>query len=103
MELNTLIGFFYFFNAIYFMVSTFKGKFYYYENINGKEKKVEKEFTDAKKYSDFVNQYPMPSLSSFWGLETPKLATPKKKALPKKKVVKAKKAPTKKKVVKKKK
>ena len=70
------------------MVSTFKGKFYYYENINGKEKKVEKDFTDPKKYGDFVKQYPMPSLASFRGLWAPKLAAPKAKALPVKKAVK---------------
>lgn len=42
--------------------SAFKGKFYYYENVNGKEKKVEKSFDDAKKYDAFVKKYPMPSL-----------------------------------------
>ena len=39
---------------------TFQGKFVYYENINGKSKKVEKTFTDEKKFSDFTKKYPMP-------------------------------------------
>ncbi|PJA49056.1 MAG: hypothetical protein CO170_00715 [candidate division SR1 bacterium CG_4_9_14_3_um_filter_40_9] len=92
--------------------SKFQGRFYYYENINGKEKRVEKEFTDPKKYGDFVKQYPMPSLSSFWGLGAPSALAgkPAKKALPVKRAIKAKKTPsalvgkpTKKKIIKKKK
>ena len=39
---------------------TFQGKFVYYENINGKSKKVEKTFTDQKKFNDFTKKYPMP-------------------------------------------
>lgn len=34
--------------------SSFKGKYYYYENVNWKEKKVEKEFSDKKKFDAFV-------------------------------------------------
>lgn len=59
--------------------STFHGKFYYYENINGKEKKVEKNFTDQKAYEAFVKKHPMPSLTSFFGLGAPKKALPIKK------------------------
>lgn len=66
--------------------STFQGKFMYYENINGKEKKVSKEFTDAKKFNDFAKKYPMPTLGSMFGL-----LAPTKKALPKAKVLPAKK------------
>jgi hypothetical protein len=33
----------------------FKGKIVYYENINGKEEKFEKEFDDQKEYADFIN------------------------------------------------
>ena len=64
--------------------STFHGAYHYYENINGKVKKVEKAFTDKKKYDDFMkkNPMPMPSLGSFFGL-----GTPTKKALPVKKAV----------------
>ncbi len=57
--------------------SNFQGKFMYYENINGKEKKVSKEFTDPKKFNDFAKKYPMPTLSSFFGLDLPT-----KKSLP---------------------
>lgn len=82
--------------------SAFKGKFYYYENVNGKEKKVEKSFDDAKKYDAFVKKYPMPSLWSFFGLlPTPSTALPSKKSS--KMVCKTKKAPAKKKPVAKKK
>ncbi len=63
--------------------STFQGKFMYYENINGKEKKVAKEFTDPKKFNEFAKKYPMPTLSSMlW------LTSPVKKALPTKKTIK---------------
>jgi hypothetical protein len=48
--------------------ATFHGQFFYYENINGKQKKVEKTFTDKKKYDDFVKKYPMPSFGSLLGL-----------------------------------
>lgn len=66
--------------------STFHGKFMYYENINGKEKKVAKEFTDPKKFNEFTKKYPMPTLGSiFW------LIPPSKKSLP----TKAKVLPTK--------
>lgn len=40
--------------------SSFQGKFVYYENINGKSKKVEKTFTDAKKFNEFTKKYPIP-------------------------------------------
>jgi len=60
----------------------------YYENINGKEKKVSKEFTDAKKFNAFANKYPMPTLSDMFGL-----TTPKNKALTKKTVKKNNKKP----------
>ena len=69
--------------------STFQGKFMYYENINGKEKKISKAFTDPKKFNDFAKKYPafagkpMPTLGSMFGL-----VTPTKKALPAKKTVK---------------
>jgi len=54
------------------MVTTkFQGKFMYYENINGKEKKVSKEFTDPKKFSEFTKKYPMPTLGSMFGLVIP--------------------------------
>lgn len=66
------------------MVATkFQGKFMYYENINGKEKKVSKEFTDLKKFNEFAKKYPMPTLGNmFW------LIAPAKKTLPAKKAVK---------------
>lgn len=70
------------------MVATFQGKYYYYENINGKEKKVEKSFTDPKAYAEFTKKHPMPSLASFFGAPAKKalaLKKPVKKALPKKK------------------
>ncbi|MEI7558658.1 MAG: hypothetical protein WCJ45_07940 [bacterium] len=46
--------------------STFHGKFMYYEHINGKEKKIIKEFTDPKKFNEFAQKYPMPSLGSMF-------------------------------------
>jgi len=55
----------------------------YYENINGKEKKVAKEFTDPKKFNEFAKKYPMPTLWSMFGL-----IAPTKKVLPAKKTVK---------------
>jgi len=55
----------------------FQGRFMYYENINGKEKKVFKEFTDPKKFNEFTKKYPMPTLGSMFGL-----ILPSKKALP---------------------
>jgi len=64
--------------------STFHGKFMYYENINGKEKKVSKEFTDPKKFDAFTKKYPMPTLGGMFSL----LATPIKKVLPTKKPLK---------------
>lgn len=63
--------------------SKFQGKFMYYENINGKEKKVSKEFTDPKKFNEFAKKYPMPTLGSMFGL-----VAPTKKALPHKKAAK---------------
>lgn len=77
------------------MVSTgtFHGRFMYYENINGKEKKVFKKFTDLKKFNEFTEKHPMPTFGSMLGL-----VVPKKKALPiKKPLKKTKKAITKKK------
>jgi len=69
---------------------TFHGKFMYYENINGKEKKIAKEFTDPKKFNEFTKKYPMPTLGSIFGLVLPiKKALPLKK--PVKKVIKKKK------------
>ena len=59
--------------------ATFHGVYHYYENVNGKEKKVEKSFTDRKKYDEFMKKHQMPSLGSFFGLPTPPL---KSKALP---------------------
>lgn len=102
--------------------SDFQGQYYYYENINGKEKKVEKKFTDKKRYDAFVKKNPMPKFKmpsfDFWdfklGLDDfihdelgsyfdePKKMTSKKKT-PKKKAPRKKKTPIKKKVVSKKK
>ena len=59
------------------ITSKFQGKFMYYENINGKEKKVAKEFTDPKKFNEFTKKYPMPTLGSMFGL-----ISPAKKAIP---------------------
>lgn len=70
------------------ITSAFHGKFMYYENINGKEKKVSKEFTDLKKFNEFTKKYPMPSL---WGMFW--LVAPKKKALPVKRLIKKAKKP----------
>lgn len=70
----------------------FQGKFMYYENVNGKEKKISKEFTDPKKFNDFTKKYPMPSLWGIFGL-----IEPVKKPLVKKTVKKPLKSPTKKK------
>lgn len=55
----------------------------YYENINGKEKKISKEFTDPKKFNEFAKKYPMPTLGNMLGL-----VKPVKKALPAKKPAK---------------
>ena len=60
--------------------SSFHGKFMYYENINGKEKKLSKDFTDPKKFNELTKKYPMPTLGSIFGL-----VSPNKKALPSKK------------------
>ena len=70
--------------------NTFHGKFMYYENINGKEKKIAKEFTDPKKFNEFTKKYPTPTLGSIFGLISPmKKALPiKVKALPVKKAAK---------------
>lgn len=68
----------------------------YYEHINGKEKKIIKEFTDPKKFNEFAQKYPMPSLGSmFW------LVAPARKALPVKKTPAKKVLPVKKTSVKK--
>ncbi len=57
--------------------ATFHGAYHYYENINGKVKKVEKTFTDKKKYDEFMKKAPaMPSLASFFD------PIPSKKGLP---------------------
>lgn len=63
--------------------NTFKGQFMYYENINGKEKKIMKTFTDADKFATFTQKYPMPTLGNLIGL-----VSPTKKALNSKKSVK---------------
>lgn len=55
----------------------------YYENINGKEKKVIKTFTDANKFAAFTQKYPMPTLGNLFGL-----VPPTKKALTTKKTEK---------------
>lgn len=62
--------------------SSFQGKIYYYENINGKEKEFHKLFDDAKKYNDFVKKYSMPKMPD---LVESFLSGPSKKALPSKK------------------
>lgn len=36
----------------------FKWKIYVYKNVNGKEQKIEKEFTDPREYEQFVTQNP---------------------------------------------
>jgi len=64
--------------------SKFQGKFMYYENINGKEKKISKDFFDPKKMTEFTKKYPMPTLGSMLGL-----VSPSKKALPAKKSCKS--------------
>ena len=59
--------------------ATFHGAYHYYENINGKVKKVEKTFTDRKKYDEFMKKAPiMPSLGSFFGIHPTKKALPSK-------------------------
>ena len=58
--------------------SKFQGKFMYYENINGKEKKVSKSFTDAKKFNDFSKKYPMPTLGSMLEFTSSSKALPSK-------------------------
>jgi hypothetical protein len=83
--------------------STFHGTYHYYENINGKVKKVEKVFTDKKKYDEFMKKAPaMPSLGAFFGLGTGKKALPSKAGKPVKKAS-CKRCVTKKPVTKKKK
>ena len=42
---------------------TFHGKYVYYENINGKEKKVEKTFADQKSFDAFTKKNPLPKIS----------------------------------------
>lgn len=51
--------------------NTFQGQFMYYENINGKEKKIMKTFTDVDKFATFTKKYPMPTLGSLVGLVSP--------------------------------
>lgn len=78
------------------VTSKFQGKFMYYENINGKEKKVAKEFSDPNKFNEFIKKYPalagkpMSTLGSMFGLVAPdKLSgKPVKKALTIKKATK---------------
>ena len=36
----------------------FKGKVYYYSNINWKEKKLEKDFNNFEEYNNFLNSHP---------------------------------------------
>lgn len=72
--------------------NTFHGEFMYYENINGKEKKLTKEFTDPKKFNEFIKAHPTPTLGSLFGL-----VASSKKALPAKKPALAAKKPAKKK------
>jgi hypothetical protein len=59
---------------------TFHGTYHYYQNINGKVKKVEKTFTDRKKYDEFMKKAPMPTLGSLFGQGTAKKALPTKKS-----------------------
>jgi len=50
----------------------FKGKIYVYQNINGKERKVEKEFTNPSEYYDFINSnwdFWSNLLGWFWNLD----------------------------------
>jgi len=71
------------------ITNKFQGKFMYYENINGKEKKVAKEFTDPKKFNEFAKKYPMPTLGSMFGLVAPaKKVLPVKAGKPAKKTTK---------------
>ncbi|MCX6823316.1 MAG: hypothetical protein NTX91_05005 [candidate division SR1 bacterium] len=53
---------------------------HYYENINGEVKKVEKTFTDKKKYDEFMKKSPMPTLGSLFGVGPVKKALPVKKS-----------------------
>jgi hypothetical protein len=77
--------------------ATFHGVYHYYENVNGKEKKVEKSFTDRKKYDEFMKKHPLPSFTSIFSLGL--LPSPKPKALvsKKKSSIKISKIPAKKK------
>ena len=36
----------------------FQGKVYYYKNVNGRERRFEKEFSDAEEYREFVRLHP---------------------------------------------
>lgn len=44
----------------------FQGQFMYYENINGKEKKIMKKFTDVDKFNAFAKKYPMPTIGTMF-------------------------------------
>ena len=78
--------------------ATFHGVYHYYENVNGKETKVMKSFTDRKKYDEFMKKHPLPSFTSIFSLGM--LPSPKAKTLVSKKkspLTKTSKIPTKKK------
>lgn len=44
---------------------SFKGKVYYYANINGQEQRIEKEFDSAQDMDQFVQTQKIPSFSAF--------------------------------------
>ncbi len=46
--------------------NNFKGKVIYYSNVNGQEKRIEKEFTDPNKYQEFIQNQDI-SLPRIWG------------------------------------
>jgi hypothetical protein len=60
--------------------SSFHGKFFYYENINWKIKKVSKTFNEAKKFDAFVKKYQIPKLDILGDFvnKKPKALTKKK-------------------------
>lgn len=63
----------------------FQGTFTHYESHNGKEKKVTREFTDAKKFDEFIKNY---SFDPLFAIEqndsSAKKVLPSKKVEPKK-------------------
>lgn len=76
----------------------FQGTFTHYESHNGKEKKVTREFTDAKKFDEFIKNYSFDPLFAIEKTDnSAKKVLPAKKAEPKKPAPKApiKKAPAK--------